>query len=143
MALHIIKLCVGVDSLKELADWQKKRLKEKRAKGQKPELIHITRMTPKRADEVLDGGSLYWVIKGQIAARQKLLELRPVKRNGVPHCGLVYHKELIPVAPRPRRAFQGWRYFEPKDAPPDLATAKGAKGLPEALQRELAALGLL
>ena len=143
MPLHIIKLAVGVGSLKELADWQKKRLKEKRAKGQKPELIHITRMTPKRADEVLDGGSLYWVIKGQIAARQKLKELRPVKWKGEPHCGLVYDKELIPVSPRPRRAFQGWRYLDPKDAPPDLARAKGARGLPESLQRELASLGLL
>ena len=143
MPLHIIKLCVGCDSLAELADWQKQRLKEKRAKGQKPELIHVTRMTPKRADEVLDGGSLYWVIKGQIAARQTLLELREVKKNGIPHCGLVYDKELVPVSPRPRRAFQGWRYLEPEDAPPDLARTKGAKGLPEALQRELAALGLL
>ena len=143
MPLHIIKLCVGCDSLAELADWQKKRLKEKRAKGQKPELVHITRMTPKRADEVLDGGSLYWVIKGQIAARQKLLEFRDVKKNGIPHCGLVYDKTLIPVSPRPRRPFQGWRYLEPADAPPDLARAKGAKGLPESLRRELAALGLL
>ena len=143
MALHIIKLCVGCDSLSELADWQKKRLKQKRAKGQKAELVHVTRMTPKRADEVLDGGSLYWVIKGQIAARQKLLELRPVKKNGIPHCGLVYDKQLVAVVARPRRAFQGWRYLTAEDAPPDLAGIKGAKGLPEALQRELAALGLL
>src|SRR3569833_1581274 len=108
MPLHIIKLCVGCDSLTELADWQKKRLKEKRAKGQKPELIHVTRMTPKRGDEVLAGGSLYWVIKGQIAARQRLLAFREVKKNGIPHCGLVYDKELVPVVARPRRAFQGW-----------------------------------
>ena len=141
--LNLIKLCVGVDSLQELADWQKKRLKEKRAKGQKPELIHITRQMPKRAEELLDGGSLYWVIRGQIMARQTLLELREVKKNGVPHCGLVYDKELVPVVARPRRAFQGWRYLEDKDAPPDLARTKGAKDMPEALQRELAALGLL
>ena len=143
MPLHIIKLCVGCDSLSELADWQKKRLKEKRARGQKPELIHITRMKPKRGDEVLDGGSLYWVIKGQIAARQKLLALRDVKKNGVPHCGLVYDKELVPVVARPRRAFQGWRYLPADEAPPDLGKTKGATDLPEALQRELAALGLL
>jgi hypothetical protein len=143
MPVHIIKLCVGCDSLADLAQWQKKRLKEKRAKGQKPELVHVTRMTPKRADEVLGGGSLYWVIKGQIAARQKLLALREVKKNGIPHCGLVYNKQLVPVVARPRRAFQGWRYLEAKDAPPDLAKTKGAKALPEALQRELAALGLL
>jgi hypothetical protein len=143
MPLHIIKLCVGCDSLDDLASWQKNRLKEKRAKGQKPELIHVTRMTPKRADEVLDGGSLYWVIKGQIMARQKLLELRPVTKNGVPHCGLVHDKTLVPVSIRPRRAFQGWRYLEEGDAPPDLTLKSGATNLPEALQRELAALGLL
>ncbi|HKD46811.1 MAG TPA: DUF1489 domain-containing protein [Rhizomicrobium sp.] len=141
--LHLIKLCVGVDSLQELTDWQKKRLKEKRAKGQKPELVHITRQFPKRASELLDGGSLYWVIKGQIAARQRLIELREVSRNNVPHCGLVYDKKLVPVRPRPRRAFQGWRYFEAKDAPPDITDVKGSKGLPEALKRELATLGLL
>ncbi len=144
MTLHIIKLCVGCDSLAELAEWQKSRLKEKRAQGQKPELIHVTRMTPKRGDEILaGGGSLYWVIKGQIAARQKLLGFREVKKNGVPHCGLLYDKELVPVVARPRRAFQGWRYLEAKDAPPDLGRTKGAKDMPEALQRELAALGLL
>ena len=143
LMLHLIKLCVGVDSLQELADWQKKRLKEKRAKGQKPELIHVTRQMPKRAAELLQGGSLYWVIRGQIMARQTLLELREMKKNGVPHCGLVYDKELIAVVARPRRAFQGWRYLEDKDAPADLSRTKGAKGLPEALQRELAALGLL
>src|SRR3954449_4281050 len=97
MPLHIIKLCVGCDSLSELAGWPQQRLKEKRAKGQKPELIHVTRMTPKRADEVLAGGSLYWVIKGQIAARQKLIAFRDVKKNGIAHCGLVYHKKLVPV----------------------------------------------
>jgi hypothetical protein len=141
--LHLIKLCVGCDSLQDLAGWQKQRLKEKKAKGQKPELVHLTRQTPKRADELLAGGSLYWVIKGQIAVRQRLLELRQVKKDGIPHCGLVYHKELVPVRPRPRSAFQGWRYLDPADAPPDLAVAKGDAKLPEALRRELVALGLL
>jgi hypothetical protein len=141
--LHLIKLAVGVETLEDLAAWQKKRLADKKKKGQKPELIHITRQTPKRAEELLDGGSLYWVIKGQIAAHQRLLELRPLKHKGVPHCGLVYDKKLIPVLRRPRAAFQGWRYFDPKDAPADVATAKGAKGLPPALQQELSALGLL
>jgi hypothetical protein len=144
MPIHMIKLCVGCESLAELAAWQKKRLKEKRARGQKAELIHVTRMTPKRGDEILaGGGSLYWVIKGQIAARQKLLEFRDVKKNGVPHCGLVYDKQLVAVVARPRRPFQGWRYLEAKDAPPDLGKTQGAANLPEALQRELAALGLL
>jgi hypothetical protein len=141
--LHLIKLCVGVECLEDLARWQKKRLAEKKKKGQKPELIHITRQTPKRAQELLDGGSLYWVIKGQIAARQRLIALRPMMRDGVPHCGLVYDKKLVPLMRRPRAAFQGWRYLDPKDAPADVGGLKGAKGLPEALQQELAALGLL
>jgi hypothetical protein len=141
--LHLIKLCVGVETLDELRAWQKQRLAEKKKKGQKPELVHITRQTPKRAEEILEGGSLYWVIKGQIAARQELLELRAMTRNGVSHCGLVYDKKLVPVMRRPRSAFQGWRYFDPKDAPPDVGSVKGSKGLPEALQQELAALGLL
>ena len=144
MTLHIIKLCVGCDSVEDLARWQAGRIADqKKRKVKKPELIHVTRMTPRRKDQVLDGGSLYWVIKGQIAARQRLLAFREVKKNGIPHCGLVYDKELVLVVARPRRAFQGWRYLEDKDAPADLSRTKGAKGLPEALQRELAALGLL
>src|ERR1700761_8138020 len=137
MSLHLIKLCVGCDSVRDLEDWIKEKLKAKRKNGEKPERIHITRQFPKRAEELLDGGSLYWVIKGQIAGRQRLIELREVSRNGVPHCGLVYDKALVPVRLRPRRAFQGWRYFEDKDVPPDIADVKGAKGLPEALKREL------
>jgi hypothetical protein len=66
-----------------------------------------------------------------------------MKKNGVPHCGLVYDKTLVAVRPRPKRAFQGWRYLDAKEAPPDMAQIKGAKNLPETLKRELAALGLL
>ena len=140
--LHLIKLCVGVESLEELARWQKQRLAEKKKKGQKPELVHITRQTPKRAEELLDGGSLYWVIKGQIAVRQRLLDIRSVTKNGIPHCGLVYDPRLVPVQRRAHRAFQGWRYFDPKDAPPDVRDVK-AGNLPEKLKIELAELGLL
>jgi len=143
VTLHIIKLCVGVDTLQDLAEWQAQRLKDLKKKGKPAELIHVTRMTPKRKDEVLDGGSLYWVIKGQIAARQKLIELRKVTKNGTPHCGLVYEPKLIPVQRRAHRAFQGWRYFDPKDAPPDARGTKGLEKLPEKLQAELVNLGLL
>jgi len=135
MTIHLIKLSVGPDSLAELEAWQKQHFRQSR------ELMHVTRQTPKRADELLDGGSIYWVIKGWICARQKLLELRPVTRGGIPHCGLVCDRELIRVAPRPRRAFQGWRYLEPKDAPPDLL--KGSDDMPDEMLRELAALGLM
>src|ERR1700760_474115 len=136
--LHLIKLCVGVDSLEDLRDWQKRRLAEKKKKGQKPELIHVTRMTPKRADELLDGGSLYWVIKGQIAVRQKLLALKPVVREGVPHCALVLDKKLVPTARRTHRAFQGWRYLDSENAPRDLKATD--KSIPDALRAELTEL---
>ena len=143
MPLHLIKLCVGVETLDDLAQWQERRLAELKKKGRKLELMHVTRQTPKRAEELLDGGSLYWVIRGQIAARQKLLELRPLTREGVSHCGLVYEPELVPTLRRAHRPFQGWRYFDPKAAPPDVRNLKGGKGLPQALKIELAELGLL
>ena len=103
----------------------------------------MTRHMPKRASEVLDGGSIYWVIKGWFVARQRMLELRPLLRDGVPHCGLIYAPEMIRVAPRKHRPFQGWRYFDPKDAPRDLAKGSGEEDMPEELRRELSALGLL
>ncbi len=143
MALHMLKLCVGVENVEDLSGWQVKRMAELAKKGKPAIPFHDTRMSPKRAEEMLAGGSLYWVIKGQVAARQRLLGLREVQKNGIPHCGLVYDKALVPVVARPRRPFQGWRYLEDKDAPPDLGKTKGAANLPEALQRELAALGLL
>jgi hypothetical protein len=142
MKLHLIKLSVGSESLADLKEWQSLRLKEMKAKGRPAELIHITRQMPKRADELLDGGSIFWVIKGWIVARQKLLELRPMKRDGVPHCGIVYDKKFVPVQWRQRRAFQGWRYLEGKDAPRDRAEG-GLDDLPEDVRLELAALGLL
>ncbi|NDF12173.1 MAG: DUF1489 family protein [Proteobacteria bacterium] len=140
MTLHLIKLSVGPESLLDLEAWQKQRLK---AKGKKPELMHITRHMPKRAAEVLDGGSIYWVIKGFICARQRILELRPLTVDGVAHCGIVYDKRMIRVVPRPHRAFQGWRYFDPKDAPQDLVKGTIDENLPEELLRELTELGLL
>ena len=141
--MHLIKLSVGPEALSDLAAWQTQRLREMKRSRQKPELIHVTRHMPKRAAEVLDGGSIYWVIKGIICARQRLIELRPLLRDGVAYCGLVYDKELVRVSPRPCRAFQGWRYFNPKDAPPDVVKGEIEEGMPEAMQRELAVLGLL
>ncbi len=141
MTLHLIKLCVGADSISDLAQWQKKRACERMKNGGTGEVMHITRMTPKRAEELLAGGSLYWVIKGQIAARQKLKALKSVTREGVPHCALVLEKKIVATVPRRHRAFQGWRYLDPKDAPRDLSGSKA--GLPEKLRAELTDLGLL
>lgn len=142
MTLHLIKLCVGIDQIDELVDWQKERLAQMKKRGQKPELKHTTRMVPKQRGELLDGGSLYWVIRGIVAVRQRLLDIRPfVDKEGIGRCHLMLDKELVLVSPRPRRAFQGWRYLPAKEAPPDIGKAERA--LPDKLRRELAELGLL
>ena len=145
MALNLIKLCVGADSVQDLEDWIKQKLKDKRKRGEKPEHIHRTRMVPKRADELTDGGSLYWVVRGQIMCREKIAAVRPfTDKEGVGRCRLALVPKVILVEPRPFRAFQGWRYLEPKDAPRDLdRAAPGARDMPEALRRELRQLGLL
>lgn len=116
-----------------------------RKRGETPEHVHTTRMTPKRRDELLDGGSLYWVIKGQVAARERLLDLRPVVgADGIGRTDLVLSGEVVPVMPRPCRPFQGWRYLSDKDAPADLGRAAGQVAeMPEEMRRELRDLGLL
>jgi hypothetical protein len=109
-----------------------------------PEQFHTTRMVPKRAAELLDGGSLYWVIKGNIQARQRLVDIRPfVDAEGISRCNLVLEPVLHETSWAPRRPFQGWRYLDPKDAPPDLSAAGEGAELPPELRRELAGLGLL
>jgi hypothetical protein len=145
MSLNLIKLCVGCDSVAELSTWIKQRLKQKKARNEKPEHIHTTRMAPKRVDELLDGGSLYWVIRGQVMCRQGLVAIRPfVDKDGVGRCRLVLRPKVVPVEPRPFRAFQGWRYLASKDAPRDLdRAAPGARNMPEQMRRELRELGLL
>jgi len=145
MALHLIKLCVGCDSVRELETWIRQKLKEKRKRGQKPEHAHITRMVPKRATELVAGGSLYWVIRGEIACRQRIREVRPFRdKAGIGRCALVLDPKVVLVAPRPYRAFQGWRYLAAKDAPGDLdKAAPGAAAMPEKLRRELRELGLM
>ncbi|MFZ0113438.1 MAG: DUF1489 family protein [Xanthobacteraceae bacterium] len=145
MSLNLIKLCVGCDSVAELSSWIKQRLKQKKARKEKPEHIHTTRMVPKRVDELVDGGSLYWVIRGQVMCRQDLVAIRPfVDKDGVGRCRLVLRPKVVPVEPRPFRAFQGWRYLDSKDAPRDLdRAAPGARNMPEQMRRELRELGLL
>jgi hypothetical protein len=145
MPLHLIKLCVGADSLEDLRDWIAERMRLAERNGAPLRHAHVTRMTPKRTDELIDGGSLYWVIKGQIAARQTIVGIEPFRdADGVGRCRLWLDREVVAVAPRPMRAFQGWRYYDPKDAPPDLGdSGAGLAEMPEALRRELAALGLL
>ncbi|MGB6534599.1 MAG: DUF1489 domain-containing protein [Xanthobacteraceae bacterium] len=145
MSLHLIKLCVGCDSVRDLKGWIGQKLKDKRKRGEKPEHIHRTRMVPKRADELIDGGSLYWVIRGEIMCRQRIRAVRPFRdTDGIGRCGLVLDPKLVLVAPRTYRAFQGWRYLAAADAPHDLdRAAPGAAAMPEKLRRELHELGLM
>jgi hypothetical protein len=143
--LHLVKLCVGCDAVSDLEDWIAARMRERTRQGRPLEQVHTTRMTPKRRAELLAGGSLYWVIKGLIQCRQRLIDLRPVvDAEGIGRCELVLEPQVVRTVPRPMRAFQGWRYLPPADAPPDLDQAgAGVADMPEALRQELADLGLL
>jgi hypothetical protein len=145
MPLHLVKLCVGCDSVSDLEDWISRKLKEKKRRRQKPEHVHTTRMVPKRAAELTNGGSLYWVIRGRITCRERIVDIRPfTDKDGIGRCRVVLDGRIVLVEPRPRAAFQGWRYLEVKDAPRDLSrAAPGASRMPETMRRELQALGLL
>jgi hypothetical protein len=145
MPLHLIKLAVGCESVRELKGWVAERMRTAKKKGLPQRHIHITRMTPKRGEELLAGGSLYWVIRGEISAREKIIGIEPFRdRDGIGRCRLVMQPKVIPVLQRPMRAFQGWRYLAPGDAPPDLGSVgAGIADMPEPLRRELRDLGLL
>lgn len=144
MALNLIKLCVGVDTIEELADWIELKQAERRARGEPAEQVHTTRMFPKRRDELLDGGSLYWVIKGFVQVRQRLVDLREhTDEAGIPRCRIVMEPVLHATEMQPRRPFQGWRYLAAKDAPKDLPKGGEAEGLDPEMARALSELGLL
>jgi hypothetical protein len=144
MPLHLLKLCVGCDTIRDLEDWIEENRLYARRLGRPYEQLHTTRMVPKRTGE-LEGGSLYWVVKGIVACRQRLLAVRPfTDGDGIGRCHLVLEPTVTPVEPRPCRPFQGWRYLAGPDAPADLARTPGDVGaMPETLRRELASLGLL
>ncbi|HXV74266.1 MAG TPA: DUF1489 domain-containing protein [Sphingomonadales bacterium] len=143
MTLHLIKLSVGSRSVESIHRWQQER-KFRHASG-KPAGIHKTTMRPQREAELLDGGSIYWVVKGHIIARNPLLAFEVDEgRKAGKRVSIVYGLPVVPTVPRPHRAFQGWRYFEPKAAPPDLPYGlKGKKKLPADLAAKLDELGLL
>jgi hypothetical protein len=143
MPLHLIKLCVGCDDVADLAAWIDEKLAACRRAGRPPVHIHRTRMTPKRRDEILEGGSLYWVIKGVVRVREPILDLAAATGgDGLSYCDIVLSGELTQVSPAPWRPFQGWRYLEAERAPRDLATGRG-DDLPPELAAELGRLGLM
>lgn len=141
--VHLLKLCVGADGVEDLVAWQADRLAEARATGRAPHIFHVTRMWPKREADLVNGGSLYWVFRGLVLARQRIegLEER-VGQDGIRRCALRLDPAVVRTAPQPRRPFQGWRYLRPEDAPADLAAA-GAADLPPALAADLAEIGVL
>jgi len=138
MSLHLIKLCVGVSELKEFEEWRREEQRARRP------MQHGTRMFPKRSAEVLKGGSIYWVIRGLISVRQRILSLDPITgRDGIQRCRIVFDPAYVLVRPTPHRAFQGWRYLKAGDAPQDLTKRSGLTRMPDSLRAELAELGLL
>lgn len=138
--LHLLKLCVGAACIDDLQEWQMRN----RAHWPGGMPRHVTRMSPKRADELLDGGALYWVIKGAIQCRQTIIGLEQVTgEDGIKRCAILLDPAIIPTQSAPRRPFQGWRYLAAGDAPPDINPAhQGEEPLPSGLAESLAAFGL-
>ncbi|MBM3483462.1 MAG: DUF1489 family protein [Alphaproteobacteria bacterium] len=140
MPVHLIKIAVGCESVAHLREWQRDRLRET------GKLQHVTRFTPKRADEIISGGSIYWIIGGEIRCRQRIRRLDAVTDDdGNPACALVLDTKVVEVAPVGRRPHQGWRYLDEKDAPPDLTELAKGRGdaMPPKLLAELRSLGLI
>lgn len=137
--INLLKLCVGADSVEDLLDWQR----QQRPHWPEGRAIHVTRMWPRREADVLEG-SLYWVIKGVILARQRIVDLQEVHLgDGIPRCALVLDAEVIRTEAAPRRPFQGWRYLDPKESPRDLPKGRTKDDpLPPKLAQALAELGL-
>ncbi len=138
--IHLLKLCVGAETVQDLIDWQVTR----RAQGGDGLPRHVTRMWPKREAEIIDGGSLYWVIKGVIVARQRVLRLDEViGQDGIRRCALVLDPEIFRTEAIRKRPFQGWRYLNPGDAPRDLPKGREhGEALPPKLMAALAEIGV-
>jgi len=142
--LHLIKLCVGVNSVQELLDWREKQAKRLAAVGEEYISSHVTRMWPKRADEILNGGSIYWVIKGQIQARQQILGFDESRKgDGIRRCRIMLSPQLVRTQIVARRPFQGWRYLADTDTPPDMVHGRTHDDdIPVAMNLALAEIGL-
>ena len=144
MALGLLKVCVGVSEIDQLARWQQARLARLRQAGEPALLRHVTRHRPRRAAEILDGGSLYWIIRGCVRVRQRIVAIERVENaDGHTKCGLVLDPALVRTELQPRRPHQGWRYLEAADAPPDLPVAADGYDMPEAMVATLRDHGLL
>lgn len=145
MTVHLVKMAVGIESVDHLIDVQAERFRQADQAGGAGVLRHLTRNTPRRAEEVLDGGSIYWIIKGYIRARQAITEFgEAMGRNGRPRCALILDPHLVRTELVPHRPMQGWRYMDPLAAPKDLSRKSAAKtSMPGDMEAELRALGLI
>lgn len=143
--LHLIKLSVGTESVDGLARWQTMKMNERHALGIDPRPRHVTRMTPRRGDELVPGGSIFWVIQRRIQARQPLAALEPVTgEDGIARCALILEPVLYRTVHQPRRPFQGWRYLTVGDAPADSDTSpEMLADMPDDMRAELEKMGLL
>lgn len=138
--INLVKLCVGVDSVEELIDWHRTHP----SPFPTGERRHVTRMWPRRAEELLNGGSLYWVVKGVILCRQRIIRLDRIEgKDGILRCGIVMDPNVVRTEAAPRRPFQGWRYLNPADAPRDLRESRKCEStLPTELSQALADIGV-
>ena len=146
MSVNLVKMCVGIENVEHLALVQAQRLARAREAGDEPALRHITRHMPKRAPELCEDGSIYWVVRGFIAVRQRIVACeRLLNSEGRPSCGLVLDPKLVRTQLTPSRPFQGWRYLKVEKTPPDLTNGEGSEAgdLPSEMAQELRSLGLL
>lgn len=144
MTVHLLKLAVGAVSLDHMRERARGRADEAAAAGGPRAGAITTRTAPRRAAEILDGGSLYWVIKGSIQARQMVLGIEPfTDACGLGRVRILLHESVCPVRPRPCRPFQGWRYLRPQDAPADLSLSYADAAMPASMRRDLMELCLI
>lgn len=138
--INLIKLSVGSESVDSIVDWQTRRAKQSKT----GEYHHVTRMWPKREAELLNGGSIYWVVSGFVQCRQRIKRLDEViGQDGIRRCGIVLHPEMFRTETAAKRPFQGWRYLKPEEAPRDLAKSRSREdNLPPQLSAALAEIGV-
>ena len=142
--LHLLKLCVGVNSVEDLRQWQNRRAAQREGQGRDPRPRHWTRNMPRRRLELLDGGSIYWVIRHRILVRQRITDIvSDFDEQGRRRAVLIFEPTLIRTVPKPKRPFQGWRYFSEEESPDDLPeVGSGLSDLPQDMRDALASIGV-
>ena len=135
--VNLVKLCVGAGTIADLASRQELSL------SKSGKLIHVTRMWPKRKKELLAGGSIYWVFRGLILARQEIIGFEEIiGQDKIRRCGLILSTVIYKTKPQPKKAFQGWRYLKNEDSPIDVGKYNQKEALPDSMELELSRLGV-